>query len=328
MSRLSSILQTLRTIRSAYAFALAVVAPAVMMTSAIQAQTLSLDNVPAIALSSSSSVSAVSIDPQSGSVIVRSQAGTLNTCSGPAAQVPTINSFTTNLSTVTPGSTITLSWNSSNTTSCTPQQGSGTLWPSLGTLGVSGAQSIAVPSTAGIVAFQLTCTNGASSDSRTVQVNVQSGGGGGSCPPLFAGSGSSTWAGTFNTWPAYGVRKRLTVPLNAYLAFSFTATGVAGQFGSVVTSDYPGDGDGHGQMSISRDPGCFDQAFLGPRCLSTVSRFVSIGWANGAAQFACSLTPGQQYYVNITYGGTTVAGPAAFCPAGICGADIQNQPQD
>ena len=298
-----------------------------LCSGAAHAQTVSLDGVSPIALTSSSVQSAVSINASTGNVIVRSSAGNYTSCQFLPPVTPTINNFSPTSSQVAPSSTITLNWSSSNTTSCSPQQGTN-IWASLGTLPTSGSQTINAPATTGTITFQLTCTDGIQSVSQTTQVNVQQITG--NCQPGYPNGTQSEWNQVFNTWPAYGVRPRVNVPFNGYVSWRFTATSVVGQFGTVATSDYPGDGDGHGQMSISRDPGCFNAAQLGNNCLSPVTRFVSVGWANGAAQFSCSLTPGSSYYVNLTYGSNTSPGSGPYCPQGAngCGADVQNQIQD
>jgi len=147
------------------------------------------------------------------------------------------------------------------------------------------------------------------------------------CTPAFPEASVVAWTDFFYAWPGYGDTERLFVPYNGFIALSFTATQLATAFGSVTTADFPGDGDGIGQMSISRTPGCFDQAHLGENCLSPAGRFASIGWMNRTGPWACNLTPGENYYVNITYG----AGPAptgAQCPSGICGADVIQYVQD
>lgn len=299
-----------------------------LCSGAAHAQTVSLDGVSPIALTSSSVQSAVSINPATGNVIVRSSVGNYSTCSAPPPVTPTIISFGPNSSQVSPSSNITLNWSSTNTTSCSPQQGSGTIWASLGTLPTTGSQTFTAPANTGTINFQLTCTDGIQSVSQTTQVTVQPIVT--NCPPAYPNGTQAEWNQVFNTWPAFGVRPRVNVPFNGYVSYRFTATSVVGQFGTVATSDYPGDGDGHGQMSISRDPGCFNAAQLGSNCLSPVTRFVSVGWANGAAQFSCSLTPGSSYYVNLTYGGNTSPGSGPYCPQGTagCGADVQNQIQD
>jgi hypothetical protein len=298
-------------------------------TTGAQAQTVSLDQVSPIALTTSSVVSAVRIDPQSGNVPVRTSNGTYNACTFVPPQVPTINSFAPSSSQVTPSSTITLNWSSSNTTHCTAQQGSGTIWSSLGQLPASGTQNITAPASTGTITFQLTCTDGAQSDIKTTQVLVQTGGGGGTCLPTYPNGTTSEWSSAVGTWPSFGVRPRVQVPFNGYLALRFTATAVAGQFGTISGLRYPGDGDGNAQMSISRDAGCFNAAQLPANCLIQPSSTPSIGWINGNSQFSCVLTMGQSYYFNVTFGNTTaVSQSVPFCPNQACGVDLINQIQD
>lgn len=92
--------------------------------------------------------------------------------SATAGGAPLITAFSASSTNVFPSSTITLNWNSSNTTSCSPSQGSGTVWSVLGTLAPSGSQSFTAPGGPGTLIFQLNCTNGSTSTSATVQVNV------------------------------------------------------------------------------------------------------------------------------------------------------------
>lgn len=298
-------------------------------TTGAQAQTVSLDQVSPIALTTSSVVSAVRIDPQTGNVTVRTSNGTYNACSFTPPTVPTINNFAPTSSQVAPSASITLNWTSSNTTHCTAQQGSGTIWSSLGQLPSSGSQNLTAPATAGTITFQLTCTDGAQSDIKTTQVSVQSGGGG-TCAPTYPNGTIGEWNAIVNTWPAFGVRPRLTVPFNGFVALRFTTTAVANQFGSVhALTEIPGSGDGFGIMSISRDPGCFNPSSLGPRCLTTPSANPSIGWSNAPAEFSCHVGTGQSWYVNISFGNTTLPSTnSPYCPISNCVVDLINQIQD
>lgn len=296
------------------------------------AQTIAIDSVPPISLSTSSVQTAVSVDTGTGNVSVRTAAGNYTSCTaGGGVNTPVINSFTSSASSVTSGNSFTLSWASSNTLSCSPQQGGGTTWSTLGTLPTSGSQSLVAPTMNGSLTFQLTCTNGSTSDVKTVSVTVGTGGGGGgggSCTQTYPNTNTVEYSGLFGSWPAFGSSRRLTVPVNGALAMRFTASASTTQFGTTATATYPGDGDGHGQMSISRSPGCFSAAQLGANCLTQVSREPSVGWANFANQFSCQLTPGESYFVNLTYGNsTTPSAGAPYCPSGTCGADVQNQVQ-
>lgn len=309
-----------------FALALLSLATLAPWSRAVDAQTVSLDNVSPITLSTSTTLSAVRIDPQTGNVFVRSSAGTYSSCTLPPG--PTIDSFAPSSTTVPPSSTITLNWASSNTSSCSPSQGPGTNWSSFGTLPADGSQSFTAPATSGSITFQLTCTNGTQTVTTTTQVAVQSTTG--QCVAIYPNAAASSWDGSFATWPSFGVRRRVQPPANGYLSFSFTATFVAGQFGTIATGDFPNDGDGVGQMSISREQGCFTQSQLGTFCLGPVARLPGVGWQNGSASpFSCALTPGTTYYVNFTYGSGTV-GPGPHCPVGSggCQADMQNQIQD
>ena len=294
------------------------------------AQNVSLDNVSPIALSTSTTLSAVSIDPTTGNVTVRTSAGTYNQCTQPVVVTPVINQFFPTSSIVTPSSTITLNWQTTSATSCTPSQGTGTVWSSFGTLAANGSQSFSAPAGNGAITFQLNCTNGSTTVTATTQVTVQAGVPPGNCTAIYPNGTSSQWDTSFNTWPAYGVRRRITVPANGYRAYQFTPTTNPNQsFGSISLTDYPQDGDGHAVLSISRVAGCFNQADLGANCLTAPNRFATIGWQVGASAFSCALIAGQTYYFNFTYGSGT-SGPGPFCPAGSgnCGADVTSLIQD
>lgn len=306
-------------------FGLALAASASFVGTA-EAQTVALDNVSPIALTTSSTLTAVRIDPQTGNVSVRTQAGTYNSCTA-ITTTPTINSFFPTSGTVAPSSTITLNWTSSNATSCSAQLGSGTTWASLGQLPANGSQNLQAPASTGSITFQLTCTDGTNSDIETTQVTVQTTGG--TCSPIYPMGNTSEWNQVVNTWPAFGVRPRIMVPFNGYVALRFTTTAIANQFGTISGLEFPGDGDGAAQMSISRDAGCFTGAQLGANCLTTPSRTPSIGWSNAPAQFSCSLGTGQSWHVNVTFGNTTTPNPnTPYCPVSNCGVDLINQIQD
>lgn len=304
------------------------------MGSGLHAQTVSLDNVPPIALTSSSSLSAVDIDVITGNVVVRSAAGGYQQCT--QATGPVIDIFTVTPSTTAPGSTVALTWRSQNTSYCVGSQGT-VIWASLGQLPVQNlvGQPITIPANTpgnSAITFQLTCYGADSqSASRTTTLSVQTAPTG-NCTPIYPNGINSSFLGTFGPWPSYNSRNRIPqVPANGYESWSFVATSVANQFGTVATYAFPGDGDGFGQLSISRTPGCFSAAELGPNCLGPPSRLPQVSWRNGGGVFACALTPGVTYYLNLTYGNTSLSGGSEpYCPggSGTCGADVQNQQQD
>lgn len=85
---------------------------------------------------------------------------------------PLINWFYPGLATAVVGTPITLYWSSSNSTSCSPSQGAGTVWSSLGTLPAGGLRSFPAPQATGFITFELSCTNGAQTVVKTAQINV------------------------------------------------------------------------------------------------------------------------------------------------------------
>lgn len=295
-----------------------VVVSAAYLSAPVGAQTISLDNVAPITLSTSTSVAAVSIDTSNGSVIVRSSAGNLNQCRnvGGGGGNPAVTSFGPNTGTVPPSGNFSLSWASTNTTSCTPQLGTGTIWASLGTLGPSGTQVLTAPATQGTIQFQITCTNGSQSASAQTSVIVQTGGGGSCTPPAGTTGNTAGWNGTLGTaWPSYNDVLRQMISTNTWLALTFTASSSSTQFGTMSTSGFPGDGGGLGQISISSSAGCFDQSNLGANCLSPIVEYPGVSWSNQPSAFACKLTPGVTYQMNFWF---------PTCPGLSCGRDFGN----
>lgn len=291
------------------------------------AQSLFLDNVsPAIALTSAVGQSAVSIDPVSGNVTVRSSAGNLTQCTSTAPPSPQITSFSPSVSQITPGGNFSLSWTSQNTTSCSPTAGtgSGTTWASQGTLPVNGSINLTAPGTPQTVSFGLTCTNGSTNVTANTQIVVQSGGGGGSCVAQWPNNQSS-WNGAFGpmAFPSHVTTRQLFVPPGGTLALEFIASSSTSQFGVMLAGGFAGDGGGEGQFSISTTPGCFNPVHLGAHCLSDVRNLPAISWKIGAgANFQCQLTQGQTYYFNFTFGSATAPGSGPWCPAGGCARDV------
>ena len=204
----------------------------------VRAQTVTLDSNQPIALTTSTTQSAVSINAATGDVVVRSLAQ--NTQCTQAAG-PVIDSFVANPSTTAPGTNIALTWQSRNTTQCTGSQGGGTLWSSLGQLPANNTngQSIAIPANTpnnSVITFQLNCsTAGGPVVSQTTTVNVQVIDPG-TCAPIYPNANNSSWVGTFGPWPAFSGRSRVSgIPANGYQSWSFVAGSVVGLFGSVAT---------------------------------------------------------------------------------------------
>jgi hypothetical protein len=279
------------------------------------AQTLTLDNVAPIQLTTSTSINAVSIDINTGNVTIKSSAGDLTQCTG-STTTPVITSFTASAASVPPSTAFSLSWTSANTTSCSGQMGTGTTWASLGTLGTTGTQQLTAPATLGSITFQLTCTNGSQNVTSQTTINVETSTGGSCQPPTGTTGSTSQWTSTFGSaWPSFnGVRRQPLTP-NSWVAVQFIATASATQFGTFSSSHYPNDGDGQGQVSIGTSAGCFNQSQLGANCLSPVSDLPGVSWSNQSSNFICKLTPGATYYLSIWF---------PNCPSGSCGRDFGN----
>ncbi len=133
----------------------------------------------------------------------------------------------------------------------------------------------------------------------------------------------SSWPQVFQSaFPSHpGGRVQLMLPSGATNAIQFVASSSTSSFGSILTTGFPGDGNGSAQMSISPFPGCFDPALVPPGCRSE-GRYPQLSWALGTSQFSCPLTPGQTYYLNISFG-TSAQPPGPYC-VGSCGFDLNS----
>jgi hypothetical protein len=87
---------------------------------------------------------------------------------------PAINFFAAGDARVVSGASFSLSWTSSNTTSCSPSLGAGTAWPDQGALPASGARSLLAPQALGMIIFGLSCTDGVTQVSSTTEIEVVS----------------------------------------------------------------------------------------------------------------------------------------------------------
>lgn len=287
------------------------------------AQSLFLDNVPGIALTSAVGQSAVSIDPATGNVTVRSSAGNLNECSSTAPPSPQITSFFASPNPVQTSGSFSVSWTSTNTTSCTPSQGTAA-WAAQGTLGTSGTvNGLVAPASAQNVNFRLTCTNGSTSVFQDFVLQVQSGGGGGSCTAQWSPN-IVGWSGVFQTaFPSHpGGAARVSVSSGTTISAQFVASSPGAQFGTISSAGFPGDGEGMGLLSISTSAGCFNQAQLGSNCLSELKSYPVISWRIGASSTQCQLTQGATYFLNFTFGSATSPGSGPYCVTGNCARDL------
>ncbi len=149
-----------------------------------------------------------------------------------------------------------------------------------------------------------------------------------SCTPVFATGSIGEWDGTFGmSWPAYNNALRIFSTANQYVALRFNAAQNATQSGRVLTTEFPGGGSGVGVISISREPGCFDPAFLGENCLGPIQSGPTLDWTNDFSLPGCRLEPGRSYYLNVTFGGTVPGNGTPSCTSGNCGVDLRNVTQ-
>ncbi len=146
----------------------------------------------------------------------------------------------------------------------------------------------------------------------------------GACVPAFPNGYSETWMGTFGSaWPSYNGVLILYPPFDGTFSLGFIPPAISGQYGTILTADFPGDGEGVAQLSISSTPGCFDPTQLSPNCVSTVERTPELDWSYSGIPGRCLLTPGQTYFVNLTFGGVPSIGMPG-CPLGGCATELRN----
>jgi len=146
----------------------------------------------------------------------------------------------------------------------------------------------------------------------------------GPCIPAYPNGFVVSWNGTYgNPWPSYNAALLAYPPFEGVLSLAFTPAPMAEQFGTVITFDFQGDARGLAQLSISAAPGCFRAPLLQPNCLSPVAIAPELDWSNSPISDRCWLTPGQTYYLNLTFGGTPAPGMPG-CPLGGCATELRN----
>lgn len=220
----------------------------------LSAQNVTIDTAPALPLIASTTTSAVSIDPSTGAVVVRTQNNVTSCSSTP----PQITNFVTSAPQVQAGQNFTISWLSQGTTSCSPVAGTGgaTGWANLGQLSTAGTTApLTVPANAtpgSVISFGLSCTNGTQTVNQNTSLIVASavqitffgasqgtvapGGtftmnwsstGATSCSPQAGTGGTTGWTG-LGTLGTSGPSANLTVPANAtpgsQISFGLTCT--------------------------------------------------------------------------------------------------------
>lgn len=284
---------------------------------------------------------AVSINPTTGDVsaIVTN----LEECKGAPLEPPTITSFTAT-SSVAPGGTIQLSWNTQDASDCQAIT-TGVTNPLPGWSGSkavpSGSQSITAPSPNDSTTYRarLECSNSAGADQETRTVTVSTGNGG-ECaadrppPQNLAPATHAIWAdsgvdGRFfeevyiQEFPGSNNSREYYQKPGYYHAMKFNTGALpTGATGSISADEMNGSGGfasnvmlGRRFISISKCPGDFHKDELSQGCYKLDDNGShNFRWAESshpwvASGGACGLEPFTDYYLNIVYTGSPEGDP-------------------
>lgn len=253
-------------------------------------------------------ISAISIDPISGDLIVNAggQYTVTRDVDPEAGPTVVINSLTASNTSILEGDSITISWSTTDADSCTPSNGAGG-WSSQVISLPSGTSSALTLNTAGTYSFRLDCSNATpTSTFRTVSVTVSADDPVPTdCPnPTLAGS-TIPWSTHFNAVypePTYA-QKTTGIGRRGYIAIEFN-TGNTLEDGGITTAPHTST-NGDRLASISECPGDFSQRL--PDSLSRCTEYMYIGggikWNTLAGEQSreCNLEPNTTYYLNITF---------------------------
>jgi len=231
-----------------------------------------------------------------------------------------INSFTVSPTTILEGESTTVSWVTSNATSCTASGGAGG-WDTTSITLDSGSTNITV-NNAGTYSFVLTCQgeSGPVNRSRTLIVNEDI------PPPDPSDCDNPTLSGSTMDWaelwnsdfpgPGYSIRN-LSIGRNGYMALEFNTGsivdyGILSSTGNTITS-------GTRLGAISECPGDFEVA---NDCSQVWGSGGGITWrAGGTAD--CQLEPNTTYYFNVTF--TDGSDPnSSTCTSSQCVATLKH----
>jgi len=250
-------------------------------------------------------INAVTLDPANGDLYVDTFTQDYTVTSGgttpPPAGSVAITSFTVSPSAIEEGEIVSMSWASSNATTCT-----GTATDGIGGwIGGDIARSFSGKrlgiATAGTYTFTLSCagTNGPVSRTRTVVVSEPTATTPTTCsttPPLSGGvtAWSSFWHTTF-PGPSYD-NERLKIVRGGYWALEFNTGNVVDHGGIISVANTSSNGTRRG--SISGCPGDFE---VPAECTHSWGSSGGIGWATDGQPGYCQLEPNTTYYMNFTF---------------------------
>lgn len=248
----------------------------------------------------SSDISSISISPASGNIFVSTIPGYDVSKSGTEPPPPgevAITSFSASPSTIIVGQSTTLSWATSNATSCTPSGGTGG-W-STRSIALPNGNTAIIVSAVSSYEFTLTCTGDAGSPAvRNITVTANPEPDPNSCPTPALSGIEVDWINLFLVdFPMPGYDNRFTtIPQTGYYALKFNTGNVVddGKMSSIETTVT----DGVRLGAFSKCPGDFDVA---PECDFVWGISGGIRWATNGRVGACQLEPNTDYYFNITY---------------------------
>ena len=207
-----------------------------------------------------------------------------------------INSFSASPSTIEEGQSTTLSWTTTNASSCTPTGGTGA-W-SAQTIGLPNGSWATTIATAATYVFTLTCADasgGSAVRNATVTVNTPPDPNNCATPPL-AGS-TLTWLEFWDAeFPAPGANRDDTFRRAEYRAYEFNTANFVDN-GLLVSPDNTIT-IGVKLGAISECPGDFNVA---PQCDHAWGLGGGITWATDGKIGACQLQPNTTYYFNLTF---------------------------
>lgn len=236
-----------------------------------------------------------------------------------------ITSFEASVDEVAVGETLTLSWTTQNTTSCTPTGGADG-WDAVN-ITVPDGEVILDIVTEGEQTFTLTC-DGVAGPAAVAEAVVTVTPDPNSCSSVPLGPGSPTWV---NTWESFWIvefpapvsdSRFLTIARFGYHALEFN-TGNIVDDGSLLTIETTVT-DGVRLGSISKCPGDFD---VPAECQHVWGIGGGIRWATNNRAGACQLEPETTYYFNLTYTDGIDPG-ASTCGKSPCitNVQVQNRP--
>jgi len=232
-----------------------------------------------------------------------------------------INSFIPSAYTVTQGNSVTFTWNTTNCTSTSIDQGFGTVSPAS-----SGSATTGPLNTLGAMTFTLSATNGTTSDSKPVTIVVSSTGGGGTSCVInsFTASQSTVNQGSSvtlywnttsgctsetltqntgsNIGNVTGLTSTTTAALNYSTTFTLSASNGSGNLANpmtvvVLVTPNGGGGSGYGYCSIS-------SFSASPTSISSGQTATLYWTTNGCSSATLNSTNGYTQYepANNTYG--------------------------